>query len=190
MSASTSQLLFDAVRRCKLRLARILLEGGISVNTTTTKTGRTPLMVVCSLEPNYFLEHSVEKMVIFLLNQGADPNIRDTKGRSCLMYAVACGCSIEIINILLKFKANPKLKDRKGRNAIDYAIFFGRTDVVEILSKTNVFIKLPPPKIHSYIVDCCDVSKKYKTSKLLSNGIKSMSKSRQLQLRSFGFSEI
>lgn len=54
------------------------------------------------------------------LNQGADPNIRDNRGRTPIMYA-ALADNPRAIQILLKAGADPTIKNNSGRTALMYA---------------------------------------------------------------------
>jgi ankyrin repeat protein len=57
----------------------MLLKRGSEINFVNSK-GLTPL--------HYAIEANLEsKMIKFLFNNGADPHIKDTKGRDCCDYA-------------------------------------------------------------------------------------------------------
>ena len=57
-----------------------------------------------------------KQKVAYLLEQGADPNIKCNDGRTPLMYA-ASNDYPEIIRVLLKAGANPKISDKTGWTA-------------------------------------------------------------------------
>ncbi|KFO31031.1 Ankyrin repeat domain-containing protein 34A [Fukomys damarensis] len=78
--------LLRAVGQGKLRLARLLLEGGAYVNEGDAQ-GETALMAAC--RARYDDPQNKARMVRYLLEQGADPNIADRLGRTALMHACA-----------------------------------------------------------------------------------------------------
>ncbi|MBQ7733536.1 MAG: ankyrin repeat domain-containing protein [Synergistaceae bacterium] len=55
-----------------------------------------------------------------LLANGANPDVRDQKGRTALMYAVLI--SSEMVKTLLDGGADPNVKDLKGRTALGMAV--------------------------------------------------------------------
>ena len=55
-----------------------------------------------------------------LLANGANPDARDSKGRTALMHAVLV--SSEMVNALLEGGADPNIKDNKGRTALGMAV--------------------------------------------------------------------
>ena len=57
----------------------------------------------------------------FLLQKGADPNIRDGKNATPLMVAVDAGAS-DVVPVLLQFKANPNLGNASGETPLIRAV--------------------------------------------------------------------
>ena len=55
-----------------------------------------------------------------LLANGANPDFRDSKGRTALMYSVLV--SSEMVRILLEGGADPNLRDMNGRTALGMAV--------------------------------------------------------------------
>lgn len=55
-----------------------------------------------------------ERMIEFLMQHGAHPNIVDFKGRSPLMRAAELG-HVQALELLAKYKADPLLKDIEGK---------------------------------------------------------------------------
>ncbi|MCY1381928.1 Ankyrin repeats (many copies) [compost metagenome] len=70
-----------------------------------------------------------------LLENKADPNIRDSNGTTALIYA-AIFKKYEIADFLIKAKADPAIKDNRGNSAIDYAVLANDDKLIQIL-KTN-----------------------------------------------------
>lgn len=88
--------------------------------------GRTPLLFACG--------YGRVKATSLLLNQGADPNICDSKTKmNCLHRAAARGHS-EIIKILVQHQTiNLLATSACGQNAMHYCAQFGWTDSFEVL---------------------------------------------------------
>jgi ankyrin repeat protein len=55
-----------------------------------------------------------EKMIQFLLQLGAHPDVIDFSGRTAVMYAAQFG-HVNALQLLREAKANPKIQDLEGR---------------------------------------------------------------------------
>ncbi|XP_043933848.1 ankyrin repeat domain-containing protein 34C [Protopterus annectens] len=113
--------LLKAVWLGRLRLTRLLLEGGAYVNESNEK-GETPLMLACVTKYADNQSVSKVKMVKYLLENKADPNIQDKRGRTALMHACIEKAGGEVVSLLLKNGADPSIQDRSGASALVYAI--------------------------------------------------------------------
>ena len=115
------QTLFNAVASSKLRLIRLLIEGGVNVNSRNDR-GQTPLLITCSLLSNtcHARWETREKVVKYLISVGADVNIHDTTGRTPLIYAVITRTSV--IFDLINAGADPWKEDCSHMCAFDYAL--------------------------------------------------------------------
>ncbi|CAM5146087.1 unnamed protein product [Eretmochelys imbricata] len=124
--------LLKAVWLGRLRLARLLLEGGAYINESNEK-GETALMVACLTK--HVDQQSTDKarMVKYLLDYGADPNIQDKAGRTALMHACLRGAGKEVISLLLENGADPSLEDHSGASALVYAVNAHDQDVLKHL---------------------------------------------------------
>lgn len=111
--------LLKAVSQGKLRLARLLLEGGAYINEGNER-GETALSAACTA--HYQDAHVRARMVRYLLEQGADPNMADTGGRTALMHAVHQRAGVHVVSLLLKHGADPSLKDYSGESALGRAL--------------------------------------------------------------------
>ncbi|XP_007903526.1 ankyrin repeat domain-containing protein 34C [Callorhinchus milii] len=121
--------LLKAVWLGRLRLTRLLLEGGAYINESNER-GETPLMVACMTKHVDQQSVSKAKMVKYLLENQADPNIQDKFGKTALMHACVERAGEEAVSLLLNNGADPSLEDRSGASALVYAI---NTDDKEVL---------------------------------------------------------
>ncbi|XP_036434688.1 ankyrin repeat domain-containing protein 34A [Colossoma macropomum] len=122
--------LLKAVFQGKLRLARLLLEGGAYINEGNER-GETPIVAACLA--GYDDPHTRQKMVRYLLEKGADPNIPDKSGRTALMHACAERAGKDVVSLLLENGADPSLKDYSGSSALMHAINRGDRETLQIL---------------------------------------------------------
>ncbi|NXG08012.1 AN34C protein, partial [Sakesphorus luctuosus] len=116
-----SNSLLKAVWLGRLRLTRLLLEGGAYINESNEK-GETALMVACIT--THVDQQSIHKakMVKYLLDNRADPNIQDKSGKTALMHACIRGAGGDVVSLLLESGADPSLEDHSGASALVHAI--------------------------------------------------------------------
>uniref|UniRef100_A0A3Q1FLE8 Ankyrin repeat domain 34Bb n=1 Tax=Acanthochromis polyacanthus TaxID=80966 RepID=A0A3Q1FLE8_9TELE len=172
--------LLKAVYLSRLRLTRVLLEGGAYIN-ESNEHGETPLMVACKTRHKDTQSVPKHKM-IYLLENGADPNIQDKMGKTALMHACLEQTGIEILSLLLSGGADPTLEDHTGLSALVYAINSGNRDIVSVLlgackakgkeviiittnrlpsghQMTKQFLNVPPPlDLEDYTSESCCLS--------------------------------
>ncbi len=122
--------LLKAVFQGKLRLTRLLLEGGAYINEGNER-GETPISAACIA--SYDDPQTRQRMVRYLLEKGADPNISDKSGRTALMHACAEQAGKEVVSLLLENGADPSLKDYSGSSALVHAINRGNRDTLQVL---------------------------------------------------------
>ncbi|XP_037640444.1 ankyrin repeat domain-containing protein 34A [Sebastes umbrosus] len=122
--------LLKAVFQGKLRLTRLLLEGGAYINEGNER-GETPISAACIA--SYDDLQTRQRMVRYLLEKGADPNIPDKSGRTALMHACAEQAGKEVVSLLLENGADPSLKDYSGSSALVHAINKGDRDTLQVL---------------------------------------------------------
>lgn len=127
--------LLRAVFLRRLRLTRLLLDGGAYVNESDGQ-GQTPLMVACTTRHEDSQSASRVKLVHFLLEKGADPNIQDKEGRSALMHACRERTEAEVVSLLLASGADVGLEDQSGTSALVYAVMAGDWAVLRLLLDT------------------------------------------------------
>ncbi|GAA6223623.1 ankyrin repeat domain-containing protein 34B-like [Lates japonicus] len=127
--------LLKAVFLRRLRLTRLLLEGGAYINESDSQ-GQTPLMVACRTQHSDAQSASRVKLVQFLLEKGADPDIQDKEGRSALMHACREQAGSEVVSLLLASGADVSLEDQSGTSALVYAVMAGDWKVLKLLLDT------------------------------------------------------
>lgn len=127
--------LLRAVFLRRLRLTRLLLDGGAYINESDA-LGQTPLMVACTTRHEDSQSASRVKLVHFLLEKGADPNIQDKEGRSALMHACQERTEAEVVSLLLASGADVGLEDQSGTSALVYAVMAGDWAVLRLLLDT------------------------------------------------------
>jgi ankyrin repeat protein len=96
-----------------LEMVQVLLEYGAGVNAQNSYC-HTPLIFSST---GYCAQPSIAR---FLLERGADPNIRGWRGSTPLHYALGAG-RIELARVLIDHGAGVEVKDYKGRTALDIA---------------------------------------------------------------------
>ncbi|NXA76561.1 AN34B protein, partial [Thryothorus ludovicianus] len=126
--------LIKAVYQRRLRLTRLLIDGGAYVNESNSR-GETPLMIACLTKHADLQSASKARMVKYLLDNKADPNIQDKSGKTALMHACLEKAGPEVVSLLLMSGADPSLPDHSNCSALVYAINAADRDTLELLLK-------------------------------------------------------
>lgn len=127
-----SNSLLKAVYLGRLRLTRLLLEGGAYIN-ESNEYGETPLMIACKSRYSDTQGVPKAKMVSYLLESGADPNIQDKSGKTALMHACLEQAGPEVMSLLLESGADPCLEDHVGSSALIHAINSSDEETLKLL---------------------------------------------------------
>lgn len=127
-----SNSLLKAVYLGRLRLTRLLLEGGAYIN-ESNEHGETPLMIACKSKYSDTQGVPKAKMVGYLLESGADPNMQDKSGKTALMHACLEQAGPEVISLLLDNGADPCLEDHIGSSALIHAINSSDEETLKLL---------------------------------------------------------
>ncbi|CAL8318316.1 unnamed protein product [Lota lota] len=135
VAGDSAHPLLRAVYLRRLRLTRLLLEGGAYIN-ESDRHGQTPLMVACRTQHVDGQSASRAKLLKYLLERGADPNIQDKDGRSALMHACREHAGPELVALLLAGGADLGLEDQSGTSALVYAVTAGDQKVLRLLLDT------------------------------------------------------
>uniref|UniRef100_U3KEE2 Ankyrin repeat domain 34B n=1 Tax=Ficedula albicollis TaxID=59894 RepID=U3KEE2_FICAL len=174
--------LIKAVYQRRLRLTRLLIDGGAYVNESNSR-GETPLMIACMTKHADLQSASKARMVKYLLDNKADPNIQDKSGKTALMHACLEKAGPEVVSLLLLSGADPSLPDHANCSALVYAINAADRDTLELLlkackargkeviiittdrsasgrQKTKQYLNVPPPDLEECIppADCTSPS--------------------------------
>ena len=119
MNNKGSEALFLASSTCKLRLVRMLVEGGTPVNVRNERL-ETPLMLCCQAKTD--MDDEKGRIVSYLLSKQAKVNLQDIYGRTALIYACMSNSGKEIIKALLDAKSNPWIEDESKNTVFDYVM--------------------------------------------------------------------
>ncbi|KAJ3605156.1 hypothetical protein NHX12_027206 [Muraenolepis orangiensis] len=132
VAGDSANPLLRAVYLRRLRLTRLLLEGGAYIN-ESDRHGQTPLMVACRTQHADGQSAGRARLLKYLLERGADPNIQDKEGRSALMHACREHAGPEPVALLLAAGAHLGLEDRSGASALVHAVSAGDRRVLRLL---------------------------------------------------------
>ncbi|XP_073339216.1 uncharacterized protein [Pagrus major] len=113
--------LISAASSGKLRLVRLLVEGGAQVNACNPR-GETALLAACKALRGEPAGPETVKLLNYLLQNQADPNAQDRAGRTALMYACMERAGAQVASTLLAAGADPSMEDYSGASALVYAI--------------------------------------------------------------------
>lgn len=125
--------LIKAAELGKMRLVRLLVEGGAQVNERNQR-GETPLLATCrALRADQSGNTTSLRLIRFLLQHHADPNAQDKSGRTPLMYACMEHAGAEVAAALISAGADPSMEDYAGGSALVYGINARDQDTIHVL---------------------------------------------------------
>jgi ankyrin repeat protein len=109
--------LMNATARCDNDVLALLIDAGAAVN-ARDRWQNTALHYAARCSPPVVNQQKAEQVIQTLLKAGADPNVRNSAGRTPLME-VAKSQFVEGVSSLLIAGANPAYCDVNGHNAAD-----------------------------------------------------------------------
>ena len=110
-----------------------IIDHGSDIN-TIDKDGRTALMLA-------YRQENVEAISL-LLNAGADPNIADGEGATCIHHAVVRGCSKETLQIIIEYGADVNAINKKSSTALMIACQKGNVEAINVLLNAGADINI------------------------------------------------
>ena len=117
--------LHDAVvGNCSKEVLQVIIDQGVDVNETNMENV-TALMIACENNDLYAIH--------VLLNAGADPNIIDSMGDTCLHAAVHAGCQKEVVPAIIDHGADLNITDQHKQTALVLACCLGNLDILNII---------------------------------------------------------
>ena len=125
LAATPQEDFLIALRESRLQDASFYLRSGVSINEPLLD-GQPVLNIMC--------RELRSSIVRWLIDKGADPDIRDNDGLSPLMYAAQRG-NRDIAQILLLAGAQINLRDPFGNTALQIAVNHGHWQLADFLEK-------------------------------------------------------
>lgn len=148
----------NAVKNNNMPKVVNILSEGLDVNVKEEKTGWTAL--------HYAVYYGYYKTAKYLLENGANVNLKNRKGETPLHLAVKKG-NVRMVKLLLEYGAEMDIKDAYGKMAIDYA---KDERIEELLSEDLSDEDIAINKLFS-AVKSCNVNKTKKVLKDLNLNI-------------------
>ena len=145
----------EALTSNKVAAIEQLLEQGVDPNAKAVVQAREPLIFLAfekqwfTLPPEkigdrpktLYLITAKEKCLRLLLEHGADPNVRDSLGRTLLEIAIVW-CMPDIVKLLLIHGADPNLRDGKSLTPLIKTAILGIRDARPMTDKLQIVVHL------------------------------------------------
>ena len=114
-------------KNCNNEVLQAIIDHGADVN-ATGRAG-TALMIACT--------RRYADAIYLLLEAGADPNIADDSGVTCLMRAVGEDCSKEVLQAIIDHGADVNSTSKENGTALIIACVKSYTDAINVLLKAG-----------------------------------------------------
>lgn len=116
--------LFEAVQKCDIEKAALLIKDGVNVDTQEEKSGYKPLGIA--------VQQGYKEIAEWLIENGADVNIQGKEGYTPLHLAVKYEHP-QLVETLLKHLPNVNVKDSYGCTPLHLAVKEGHIDISVML---------------------------------------------------------
>lgn len=133
-------------------MLQLLLDHGGDISSTDPNYGNTPLYFNAGHrvgEPAY---EKAMKGCEWLLNHGADPNIRSSECQETPLFPAARHGNVWMVKMLLDHGADPNIRNKDGLTAYMFAAVTGAGDVLELLAAAGADTSLPGAG--QFLADC------------------------------------
>ena len=117
-----------ALNHCRKEMLQAIIEHGAEVN-ATNMNNETALMKAC--------EKGNTNAIYVLLDGGADPNIVDADGDTCLHYAVRKDCCTEVVQAIVSHGVEVNATNKKNVTALMLTCLTGNIDTINLLLSTK-----------------------------------------------------
>lgn len=102
-------------------------------------------------------------VIEFALDNGADPNLVNSKKQTPLMISAGNG-RVSIVNTLIQHNADLNISDIDGKTALHYCCLYNKYEIAKILIQNGASIK--QDKSHQTPIDHCPFFERPKYEKL------------------------
>jgi ankyrin repeat protein len=117
-------LLMEAIKENNEKAIEILLNHNADIHAVESEHQVTPLLLAT--------RHGNIQVCRKLIEAGADPEVKDLQGQTCLIVAVK-NKHKDIVALLLEYGVLTDRFDQKGNNALIYAIEMNQAEIVKSL---------------------------------------------------------
>ena len=130
---------YTILENCSKEVIQAIVDHGADVN-ATNNSNRTALMMAC-------LKHNVT--IDVLLNAGANPNIVDFDGNTCLHDAVVGNCGKDVLQAIMDHEADVNATNQKDQTALILAYAVGNISAMAVLldAGTDFVLKAGNPNV-------------------------------------------
>ncbi len=99
-----------------------------------------------SIELLFAINHGQKDRALALLEEGANPNVQNPRGRTALMYAGTNGQTLALRKLLEKGADPHVISHASGTTAVMAAVFFGDPEAIRLLLTKGVDVNIKNKK--------------------------------------------
>ena len=118
---------FPVIQGRRIEVLEAIIDHGVDVN-ASNKKGQTALMIATE-------KGNID--AIKVLKSGADPNITNADGNTCLHLSILHGCSKEVVQMIIDHGAHVNATNKNGLTALMITCERGNIDVMNVLLKAG-----------------------------------------------------